>query len=62
MGRLFKEFTEEKWEQVRTHDYYAKVRADIVSLAESYMKTDPHLEEIEQKYIDTLHFKENDNA
>ena len=28
----------------------------------SYMKTDPHLEEIKQKYIDTLHFKENDNA
>ena len=41
MGRLFKEFTEEKWDQVRTHDYYAKVRADIVSLAESYMKIDP---------------------
>ena len=41
MGRLFKEFTEEKWEQVRTHPYYANVREHILKCADSYINSDP---------------------
>lgn len=41
MGRLFKEFTEEKWEQIRTHEYYKTARTNILASAEEFIKTDP---------------------
>ncbi|MBQ9115717.1 MAG: heparinase II/III family protein [Clostridia bacterium] len=41
MGRLFREFNDEKWEQVRTHPYYAKLREGIAKKTEEYLATDP---------------------
>lgn len=37
----FKEFNDEKWEQVRTHPYYAKLRENNHALAEKYVNTTP---------------------
>lgn len=41
MARYFKEFNDEKWEQVRTHPYYAKLRENNHALAEKYISTTP---------------------
>ncbi len=41
MGKLFKELTEEKLEQVKTHPYYAKTLKIITERAEGYFKTEP---------------------
>lgn len=41
MGKLFKEFNEEKWEQVRTHPYFAKTVEAITKHAEDLLKTEP---------------------
>ncbi len=41
MGTLFKECNEEKWEQVRTHPYYAELRKLIASKTEKFLATDP---------------------
>lgn len=44
----FKEFNDEKWEQVRTHPYYAKLRENNHALAEKYVNTTPR----ERKFSD----------
>ncbi|MBQ9115716.1 MAG: heparinase II/III family protein [Clostridia bacterium] len=41
MGKPFKEFNDEKWEQVRTHPYYAKLRETLAKNTEHYLVTDP---------------------
>ncbi len=41
MGRLFREFNDEKWEQVRTHPYYEKLREGAAKKTEEYLATDP---------------------
>ena len=41
MGRPFKEFNDEKWEQVRTHPYFEKLRKAIVEQADINMTTEP---------------------
>lgn len=41
MGRLFREFNDEKWEQVRTHPYYAKLREGAAKKTEEYLATEP---------------------
>ncbi len=41
MGKLFSQFTEEKWEQVRTHPYFAKSVKAITDKAERYLSTQP---------------------
>ncbi len=41
MGKLFTQFTEEKWEQVRTHPYFAKSVKAITERAEKYLTTPP---------------------
>lgn len=41
MGKLFREFNDEKWEQVRTHPYYANVREQILKCADSYINSAP---------------------
>ena len=41
MGKLFREFNDEKWEQVRTHPYYAKLREGVAKKAEEYLATEP---------------------
>ncbi len=41
MARYFKEFNDEKWEQVRTHPYYAKLRENNHAAAEKYIVTTP---------------------
>ena len=41
MAKLFKEFTPEKLEQVRTHPYYKKARETIIERADGYMLSDP---------------------
>ena len=41
MARYFKEFNDEKWEQVRTHPYYAELRKNNHELAEKYIVTTP---------------------
>ena len=41
MGKLFREFNDEKWEQVRTHPYYAKLREGVAKKTEEYLATEP---------------------
>lgn len=41
MGKLFKEFNDEKWEQVRTHPYFSKAIESITRRAEDMLKTEP---------------------
>ena len=41
MGRLFREFNDEKWEQVRTHPYFKTMREKTIALADEYCVTDP---------------------
>ena len=41
MAKLFREFTPEKLEQVRTHPYYKNARETIIERADNYMLTDP---------------------
>lgn len=41
MAKIFSDFTEEKWEQVRTHPYYAKARERALQQAETYLATEP---------------------
>ncbi len=38
---IFREFNDEKWEQVRTHPYYAKVRESTLESAEKLLAVDP---------------------
>ena len=39
--RYFKEFNDEKWEQVRTHPYYADFRESTLAMAERFAVTPP---------------------
>ena len=41
MGRLFREFNDEKWEQIRNHPYYAAVRENCLANAEKLLAVDP---------------------
>ena len=41
MSKLFREFTPEKLEQVRTHTYYKNARETIIARADNYTLTDP---------------------
>lgn len=41
MAKIFREFTEEKLEQIRTHPYYEKARKIIIDRADHYVNTDP---------------------
>lgn len=41
MAHLFKEFNEEKWEQIRNHPYYAPAVAVIRERTEEMLRTDP---------------------
>ncbi len=41
MARYFKEFNDEKWEQVRTHPYFAELREANERAVERYMTTPP---------------------
>ena len=41
MGRVFKEFNDEKWEQVRTHPYFAKLRENVLKKSEEFLATEP---------------------
>lgn len=41
MGRIFKEFNPEKWEQVRTHEYFAPMREATLKEAERCIKEAP---------------------
>ena len=41
MGKIFKEFNPEKWEQVRTHPYFAPMREKTLAVADRFMKEDP---------------------
>lgn len=41
MAKIFREFTPEKLEQVRTHPYYENARKTIISRADEYCVTEP---------------------
>ena len=41
MAKIFREFNEEKIEQVRTHPYYSKLREKTVKEADYYVENDP---------------------
>ncbi len=41
MGKIFKEFNDEKWEQVRTHPYFEKMRNNIIAHADRFSVEDP---------------------
>ena len=41
MGKIFRECNEEKWEQVRTHPYFKKMRESIIEKTEKLLVTDP---------------------
>ncbi len=41
MGKIFSQFTEEKWEKVRTHPYFANTVKTITERAERFLKTEP---------------------
>ena len=41
MAKIFREFTEEKLEQLRTHPYYENARKTIIERADHYTVTDP---------------------
>ena len=41
MAKIFREFTPEKLEQVRTHPYYKTAREQIIERADNYTVTDP---------------------
>lgn len=41
MGKLFREFNDEKWEQVRNHPYFASNIEAIRKTAEGYLNTEP---------------------
>ena len=41
MAKLFREFTPEKLEEVRTHPYYKNARETIIARADNYTVTDP---------------------
>jgi hypothetical protein len=41
MAKIFKEFTPEKLEEVRTHPYYKKARETLIERADHYTVTDP---------------------
>jgi len=41
MGRIFKEFNDEKWAQVREHEFYAPWRKAVLEKAEVYLSTEP---------------------
>ncbi len=41
MGRIFSQFTEEKWNQVRNHPYFASSVKKICQKAEKYIETEP---------------------
>ncbi len=43
MAKIFREFTPEKLEQVRTHPYYKKARETIIERADHYTVSDPPL-------------------
>ena len=37
MGKIFRECNEEKWEQVRTHPYFKKMRESILEKTEKFL-------------------------
>ena len=41
MSQVFKEFTPEKLEQIRTHSYYKAIRESVIKKAEYYIANDP---------------------
>ena len=41
MANVFKEFTKEKLDEIRTHSYYKKARETIIERADHYTVTDP---------------------
>jgi hypothetical protein len=41
MAKIFKEFTREKLDEIRTHPYYKKARETIIERAENCIATDP---------------------
>ena len=41
MAMIFKEFCEEKWEQVRTHPYFEAYRKAVIEAAERDIVTEP---------------------
>jgi len=41
MGKLLKECNPEKWEQVRTHPYYKRLREYVMEKTEGFLVTDP---------------------
>ena len=41
MGKLFSQFTPEKWAQIRNHPYYAKVKGSLLERADKYLESDP---------------------
>lgn len=43
MGKIFKEFNDEKWEQVRTHGYFASTREAILREAARCMNEEPKI-------------------
>ena len=41
MGKLLKECNAEKWEQIRTHPYYKRLREYVLGKTEKFLVTDP---------------------
>ena len=41
MGKIFKEFNDEKWEQVRTHPYFAEYKENVIKKAAEFMEKEP---------------------
>lgn len=41
MGKIFKEFNDEKWEQVRTHPYFEKLRTNTIDTANRFITEEP---------------------
>ena len=39
--RIYPEFSEEKWEQVRTHPYYERVRTEALEMGERMLESEP---------------------
>ena len=43
MGTPLKAFNEEKWEQIRTHSYFAKARKEVIQKAEYFIENEPKI-------------------
>ena len=41
MAKIFREFTSQKLDEIRTHEYYRKARETIIERADGYCVTDP---------------------